>query len=140
MCSVHDITHDASSSGGMEHWVNRKMLVLDPRGELVEFNGEPLLDLPTIEEEDGMNGNESDDDSPEWSWAITALPDSLGTDSKSPPNGSPPILKPNVCVGTKKQSGDLHVIHEPQTLSTTYPLRRSERLKKRLSCWPNAIT
>ena len=42
------------------------MFVRNPRGELVEYNGEPPLNLPFIEEEVEISNRISDGDPPKW--------------------------------------------------------------------------
>ena len=136
--------------GGAQRWVNRKMLVLDPRGESVEFSsGVPSFNLPFFEG-NGMKKAESDDSSDEDNWAVVPSSD-CKTESLQPFAGTPVVKDTPTRVntsglpthGTPMKTGASSPstpAHDSPPASDTV-LRRSERLRqKRSGCWPNAIT
>ena len=127
----NDIYAIRPSAGGKEKWVNRKLLVLDPRGLDVKF-GEPLRNLPSVD------GTASRGDSCD---SETESDDDLvmsGPPVKSANQTAPSPVKS----GVTKESGGLSDIVGvvPKVVKGKGP-RRSERLRRKCSgSWPNDIT
>ena len=139
-----------SSFGGTKRWVNRKMLIIDPRGETVEYNcKDPPLGLPLMSGSDDPDPADSDDSS-EWD---VLVPTFHGVGRNEPeltaPDGSPPCEE-SVLERPKKSRGSFadtpcDTVPGPSTGTAAdkpehSTPRRSERIRRRLSTWPNAIT
>ena len=120
------------SRGGKERWVNRKMLILDPRGETVDYDyEEPSFGLPLVPE--SSSDSEESDESPDWDWVIQPLPEQSASRSEpTTPNTQPPSASDLVPKRPDKHVSEKH--------ADEGALRRSERIRKRLAGWPNAIT
>lgn len=119
--SAKDLYAVRPALGGPERWLNRKMLVLDPRGELTQ-SGDPFQKLPTIKDcSDSDTGSTSDDSEDEL---LIAVPGRLSDRADKSV--------------AKLPSGEEAV---PQPKETTGP-RRSERLRQKCqsSTLPTGVT
>ena len=107
--------------GGPEKWLNRKMLLLDPRGELSLPLGPQSKNSLDGDDHSLSDRSSSDPESSGDEWVLTAPPGAKPRRSevKTPPFGT---------THTSSSQGE--------------PPRRSERLRKRRGTapWPNAVT
>ena len=128
---------------GVEKWVNRQMLILDPRRESVEppDSLEGLPDASLVAHCDKAPGEDGSDDD---QWVLTCDPPKPETPT------NPPVLKPPSKSPSSFQRSDISTPSPVQTeqtqssaetASASQGLRRSKRLQEKLAGqWPNAIT
>ena len=126
--------------GGSNRWVNRKMLILDPRGDTTEANiqGEPSLPLPGLLEEESEA--DSDESSSEYDFVLAppANSEDLAPKSSEP---QPPGSDGKVEIQPPGFGVPFQCSMQGPPLPSSPQLRRSERLRrKRQGCWPDAIT
>ena len=134
------------AEGGVGKWVNRQLLILDPRRESIE-PPDPLEGLPdtsfTVDCDVAPAEEGSDDDQ----WVLTY----------DPPKPETPFTPPGTTVSEPLSEG-LSSLQGPdnptspsvlseqtqsstKTASASQELRRSKRLQEKLAGqWPNAIT
>ena len=115
-------------TGGVEKWVNRKMLIPDPKG-LLETLEDPLHSLPLIDNENSGALEDSDSES-EGELVLVA-----------PSNQSEPLdgAKTTSVTGSGpiKSHTNSKDDAKPSQSERNQVLRRSERLKKKRSgSWP----
>ena len=113
-----------------EKWVNRRMLILDPRKEsIVPEMGSPLRGLPVVDSSCPSLTEEYD-----WAWIFEPSQCSTSLSAKDP-NDQVAQTRSEL-----EDSPRSSVINEP-TRSDATGLRRSTRIQeRRLGKWPNAIT
>ena len=117
------------TAGGPEKWVNRKMLIPDPRGVLRK-SIDPLECLPRLMDQQTDNVEDSESEE-EGEFVTTGHYDPLDKPSKPGPGG----FKGDRSCSPHAEPANLDLGPPIQTL------RRSERLKKKRSgSWPKHVT